>query len=234
MSQRNIFAQKLMANQNFSESEQMYLVTLAQLETASQPVPLSALAQALGVQPVSVNQMVRKLAEAGLVTYEPYHGVSLSPQGTAQAHRVLRARRLWAVFLAQHLGYPPQEADTLACALEHDTPLELAARLDDFLGQPRRDPLGNPIPAGSEVPPQVAGQPLTTFGAGTALQVCALPPEGESRAFLLAHGLTPGAQVRLLAVHSSGDVLLECDGHRLALAASLGAEVLAIPQTEHS
>ncbi|RMF39870.1 MAG: MarR family transcriptional regulator, partial [Anaerolineae bacterium] len=81
MSQRNIFAQKLMANQNFSESEQMYLVTLAQLETASQPVPLSALAQALGVQPVSVNQMVRKLAEAGLVTYEPYHGVSLSPQG---------------------------------------------------------------------------------------------------------------------------------------------------------
>ncbi|GAB4524125.1 MAG: hypothetical protein Fur0018_07390 [Anaerolineales bacterium] len=222
-----------MASQNFSESEQMYLVTLAQLAAEGQPVPLSALAQALGIQPVSVNQMVRKLADGGLLVYEPYHGVRLTPQGAAQAWRVLRARRLWAVFLAKHLGYPPQEADALACALEHDTPAELADRLDAFLGNPARDPLGQPIPAGNSAPPQ-AGQPLTTFGAGATLRVSALPPEGESRTFLLAHGLTPGAQIRLLAVHSSGDVLLQRGEHTLTLAAPLSTAVLAIPQPEVS
>ncbi len=232
MPRQNFRTRKIMASRNFSESEQMYLVTLAQLETGERPVPLSALAQALGVQPVSVNQMVRKLAENGLLTYEPYHGVSLSPRGAAQARRVLRARRLWAVFLAGHLGYAPREADALACALEHDTPPELAARLDEYLERPGRDPLGNPIPETGNAPRKITGQPLPAFGAGAILQVCALPPEAESRAFLLEHGLVPGAQIRLLAVHSSGDVLLQYAGNTLALAAPLSTAVLAIPQTE--
>ncbi len=224
-----------MARHNFSESEQMYLVTLAQLSEAdaAAPVPLSALAQALNVQPVSVNQMVRKLAEHGHVTYEPYRGVALTPQGAAHARRVLRARRLWAVFLAERLGFPPAQADALACALEHDTPAELEARLDEYLGNPPRDPLGNPIPAAQgAASPQPAGLPLTAFGAGAALRVTGLPPAGEARAFLSGHGIHPGAAIRLLAVHSGGDILLQSGPHTLTLAAPLGAAVLAVPHPE--
>ncbi len=217
-----------MAYQNFSESEQMYLVRLAQLaaKAPGQPVPLSTLAQRLGVQPVSANQMVRKLAQNGYVHYEPYQGVTLSPQGTEQANQVLRARRLWAVFLNEHLDYPAKEADALACALEHDTPPELATRLSAYLGNPDRDPLGHPISQGNETTPKRGLLPLTTLKVGIPFKVAVLPEEPSSAAFLKSHGLSPGSVVQILALHDGGDVLLQTPQGNLMLSSALAAQTL--------
>ena len=83
-----------------SESEEMYLITIARLGAKELQglVPLSKLADALSVVPVSVNQMVKKLEEAGLVHYFPYKGVELTDQGRKVARQVLRHRRLWEYF----------------------------------------------------------------------------------------------------------------------------------------
>jgi DtxR family Mn-dependent transcriptional regulator len=126
----------------------MYLITVALAEEEGRPGPLAlaGLAQSLAISPVSANQMVRRLADQGLVEYHPYHGVSLTPAGRRAARRVLRGRRLWATFLVAHLGFTPEEADTLACSLEHVTPPEAADRLAQFLGNPAVGPLGHPIP----------------------------------------------------------------------------------------
>jgi MarR-like DNA-binding transcriptional regulator SgrR of sgrS sRNA len=59
-----------------SDSMQMYLVTIARLREHQDPVPLSKLAEALSVSPVSVNEMCRKLQEQGLLVYQPYKGVA--------------------------------------------------------------------------------------------------------------------------------------------------------------
>ena len=67
----------------------MYLITVARLRQADQPVPLALLAQELGISPVSANEMCRRLAERALVTYQPYKGVTLTAQGEAMARRVL-------------------------------------------------------------------------------------------------------------------------------------------------
>ena len=126
----------------------MYLITLAVAEEEGRtaPLPLADLAQRLDISPVSANQMVRRLEERGLVDYHPYHGAALTPEGRVAARRVLRGRRLWATFLAEHLAFTPQEADSLACSLEHVTPPEAADRLARFLGNPAVGPLGRPIP----------------------------------------------------------------------------------------
>ena len=131
-----------------SESEQMYLITTAMLieDGMEQPVPLPALAQARSIMPASVNQMVRKLADEGLVTYIPYKGIVLTPAGTNIATRILRYRRLWEVFLVKKLKLALASADQLACRLEHLTTDEVADRLSDYLGDPQLSPQGKPIP----------------------------------------------------------------------------------------
>jgi DtxR family Mn-dependent transcriptional regulator len=130
----------------------MYLIKVAVAEEDGHaaPLPLAELAAALEISPVSANQMVRRLEDRGLVEYHPYRGVALTDAGRREAHRVLRGRRLWATFLAGHVGFSPEEADSLACGLEHVTPPEAADRLARFLGDPAATPWGEPIPASSQ------------------------------------------------------------------------------------
>lgn len=118
-------------------SEEMYLITVAMAEEGGRegPLPLASLAHALSISPVSANQMVWRLAERSLVDYHPYHGVVLTATGRTAARRVLRGRRLWTSFLVEHLGFGEEEADALACDLEHLTPPVVADRLEAFLGR---------------------------------------------------------------------------------------------------
>jgi Mn-dependent DtxR family transcriptional regulator len=131
-----------------SESEDMYLLTVAKLvEAGAQaPIPVSRLAQELSIQPISANQMIRKLEEAGWLRYTPYKGVELTQEGEGLALRTLRHRRLWEVFLVENLQLSLDEADEMACRLEHILPAEVAERLAGFLGYPATSPRGKPIP----------------------------------------------------------------------------------------
>ena len=133
---------------DFSENIQMYLVKLALLgESSSDPlVNISSLAESLEVQTVSVNQMVHKLDEQGLVEYQPYKGVSLTEKGFQQAMNILRHRRLWEVFLVEKLNFQWDEVHVIAEQLEHIKSDELIIRLDAYLDHPDFDPHGDPIP----------------------------------------------------------------------------------------
>ena len=91
-----------------TEAAEMYLLRIALLAQDQEPVPISRLADALDVSPISANQMCRKLETRGLVTYQPYKGVTLTPKGKHIALQVLRKRRLWEVFLGSKLGLDPQ------------------------------------------------------------------------------------------------------------------------------
>lgn len=221
-----------MANLNIgSESEEMYLVKLAHLlEDGHQtPVPLPILAQALGVQPASANQMVRRLSEMGLLRYEPYRGVAFTPAGNRLTQTILRFRRLWAVFLAHHLGFSPVEADTLACALEHQTTPALADRLDRFLGFPRQDPLGKPIPEQTDEAIQPTGAPLSALPVGAAGQIIRIPEAGPVRDFLLAGDIRPGKTITVNG-KAEGDALLVASGDRLVcLSADIAGQIVVLP-----
>lgn len=109
-------------------------------------VPMGQLSSALGVVPGTATTMVKALAEAGLVHYEPYSGVHLTKAGEKLAGRVLRRHRLIELFLVQVLGMSWAEVHDEAEQLEHAVSDHLIERIDEMLGRPSVDPHGDPIP----------------------------------------------------------------------------------------
>jgi DtxR family Mn-dependent transcriptional regulator len=125
-----------------------YLKLVCQLGIGGKPVAVPALAAQLGVSPASANEMVRKLAERNLVTYEPYRGVSLTEEGQSQALSVIRRHRLWERFLVDVLSMPWELVHEEACHLEHVTSPLLEEKLAQFLDNPEHCPHGYPVSAG--------------------------------------------------------------------------------------
>lgn len=204
-----------------SESVEMYLLRIALLQDGAKPVPISTLAEELAVSPVSANQMCRKLAERGVVTYEPYRGVTLTPQGEAVALRVLRKRRLWEVFLAEKLGMEPHLAEEMACRFEHVTPDLLAERLSGYLGNPALSPQGEPIPASDGSALRRPRLALMQIAAGQCGQVVGIAGDETTRTFLRTQGVSTGVILRTLATASDGSMLLLTPSGQISLAAEL-------------
>ncbi len=196
-----------------SESEEMYLISIARLKEAGVegPAPLSQLAEELNLAPVSVNQMVRKLEEAGLVTYLPYKGAELTPTGRQAALRILRHRRLWEVFLVEKLRFSPKEAEELACKMEHVLPDEATERLAAFLGSPIASPQGMPIPAALSQEAVRSEVVLRQLKAAETGQITQIAADAATRAYLSAEGLTPEATVTVLGISGEGARLLRTE-----------------------
>ncbi len=210
-----------------SESAQMYLITIARLQTDDGPVPLSQLARELGISPVSTNEMCRKLQDQGLVIYRPYKGASLTPEGERLAHRLLRRHRLWEVFLVEKLGFEHERAHEMACELEHATPDLLSDQLDVFLGQPRINPRGEPIPAADGSVAARPLRPLATLSAGQQGHVARCDIDDEAvRAFLDRRGIRPGATLTVIAT-ADDSLLVQVDDVSISLARAL-AEALQV------
>ncbi len=210
-----------------SESEEMYLIHIAMAgeEGVTGPVGLARLAEMLSISPVSVNQMVKKLAGRGLVDYLPYKGVELTAPGREIADRVLRGRRLWALFLAERLDLSAARADAIACDLEHITPPDLADRLAYLLGDPTTGPQGRPIPHPGR-PASKQTMALSELPVGETGTVAHLAGSPATQAFLAGEGLTPGAGLKLLARGGDGHCLLEIGATEIHLAGRQAESVL--------
>jgi DtxR family Mn-dependent transcriptional regulator len=201
-----------------SENEEMYLVTIRRIfeQSSDAPIPIAELAKEMGIQPVSANQMVNKLAENGLVSYIPYKGVDLTPEGYAISTRILRHRRLWEVFLVKSLGIDLETADQLACQFEHYTPPDVADRLSRFLDDPAVCFHGNPIPVmhtdgQNSLLEDIPAADLQIGRSGPVMHIHADPVTTK---FLADGGIRAGIEIRLVAMRQNGDLLLETpSGH---------------------
>src|SRR5262249_11281553 len=130
-----------------NEGAENYAKALYELQTrADGPVGTKAVAERLGVTPASASGMLRRLAADGLVSYEPYHGARLTPDGERIALEVIRHHRLLELFLAEVLGMPWDRVHGEAEVLEHHISEELEELIAAKLGEPARDPHGDPIP----------------------------------------------------------------------------------------
>ncbi|MEZ5289367.1 MAG: metal-dependent transcriptional regulator, partial [Vicinamibacterales bacterium] len=116
----------------------------AQLTEGQRLVPMGQLAAALGVAPGTATTMIKALSESGLVDYEPYNGVRLSPAGEKLAALVLRRHRLIELFLVRVMGLGWDEVHDEAEQLEHVVSDRLIERIDEMLGRPAVDPHGDP------------------------------------------------------------------------------------------
>lgn len=216
------------SSEKISESEAMYLITIARLreQGIEEPVSMPVLAEALSILPVSANQMIHKLSESGLVEYFPYKGASLTPLGRQIAMQILRCRRLWEVFLVNCLKLSLAEAEHMACDLEHITPPHAANRLSVFLDDPLFSPQGRPIPRLDAACNFEAALPLVELTVGAKGCVSQVDADPATQAFFNSEGLIPGQEILVQAIGRNGAILLEVGNHPVHLSGSLAAKVM--------
>lgn len=130
-----------------SLSEENYLKAIYKLaEKKPDNVFTNDIARALSMKPASVTDMLQKLSEKKMIRYKKYQGVSLTATGKKVAVNIIRKHRLWELFLVSKLGFKWDEVHDLAEQLEHIRSEKLIQHLDSFLGKPKFDPHGDPIP----------------------------------------------------------------------------------------
>lgn len=134
---------------NYSTSEENYIKAIYHLQGENENVSTNALAQQLNTRPASVTDMLKKLKTKKLVHYEAYQGFRLSNEGKKVALGIIRRHRLWEYFLAEKLRFEWDEVHAVAEDLEHVSSKKLIDKLDEYLGFPKFDPHGDPIPDSS-------------------------------------------------------------------------------------
>jgi DtxR family Mn-dependent transcriptional regulator len=142
-------------------SEENYLKAIYHLGKTDNKVSPKAIADALENNPASVIDMLKKLQDKDLISYDKVQGAILSRSGETAALDIIRKHRLWEVFLVEKLQYGWDEVHDIAEQLEHIHDEQLAKKLDDFLGNPSFDPHGDPIPAQNGKMPVYASKRLS-------------------------------------------------------------------------
>lgn len=128
------------------QAEENYLKAIYALTLNSPGASTNQLAEFLNTKASSVTDMAKRLSEKGYVHYTKYKGLSLSRAGKDIALATIRKHRLWEVFLVEKLGFKWDEVHEIAEQLEHIQSETLTNKLDEFLGCPKFDPHGDPIP----------------------------------------------------------------------------------------
>lgn len=199
-----------------TQSIQDYLKHIYNLSADGTPASTTDLAARLGIAPASVTGMIQRLANAEppLILYKKHQGVTLTPEGKRAALEVIRHHRLLEAWLVQTLGYAWDEVHAEAERLEHVISEDFERRIAAAMGNPLRDPHGDPIPTADLTMPTEDTRPLAslrTGEAGTVKRVADYDPA------LLRHlkrlGLVPGAQVCVRGYSEfDGNLSLEING----------------------
>jgi len=213
---------------SLSESMEMYLVTIARLrEDGRQPVPLSHLAEALSVTPVSVNEMCRKLQDSGYLVYRPYKGAMLTETGEKYANYVLRRHKLWEVFLIEKLHLDYRDASEAACALEHVIKDEVIDRLDEFLDFPSVDTKGFPIPSSNGRTGRKKTIPLSKVPVGQKGHVLSCNVPEEIKIFLEQHYVRAGVIVTVVAA-GENNILIKANDKQVTLSKDIAEKIIIV------
>ena len=202
-----------------SEAVQDYLKAIHNLGGAAQVVSPAEIANLLGVKAPSVTGMLKRLAEAGWITYAPGDGATLTPSGLIAARRVVRRHRLIELFLTQVLGLDWSEVDAEAEALEHAISPRLEQAIAAYLGEPAEDPHGHPIPTSTGELPDRVLQRLSELRDGQSAIIREAQDDNPARLRQWReHGLIPGAMAHCLRYDALDDLFeIEVSGRIIRL-----------------
>ena len=158
-----------------SLTEENYLKAIYHLtKNGMDKITPTAMAEEMSINAASVVDMIKKLSDKKLISYEKQNGAKLTAQGNKIALDIVRKHRLWEVFLLEKLGYSWDVVHDIAEQLEHIRHGELSDRLDKFLGYPEYDPHGDPIPNAKGEIPSTANILLSEIEEGKICQVTAV------------------------------------------------------------
>ena len=195
------------------------------------PVGTSALAERLGVSPGTVTAMLKRMATLGLVVHEPYHGAELTAEGERVALEVIRHHRLLESYLAEQLGMPWDRVHDEAEVLEHYISEELEERIAAALGDPERDPHGDPIPDRALSVVEAPGVPLARLepGSGGSLQPRLRRPARDAPLPRRARDPARRRVARQAPEPFGGGIVVESGGEECSIGPDLAERMLIEP-----
>jgi DtxR family transcriptional regulator, Mn-dependent transcriptional regulator len=188
------------AEDRVSPAVEDYAKAIYALQTRTRgPVSTNNLAERLDVTAGSASAMVRKLDEIGLVSHQPYHGVRLTAAGRRVALEVLRHHRLLELYLAETLGVSWDRVHDEAEVLEHVLSEDLEELIATKLGNPTRDPHGDPIPTRDGRIEESDTEALCTLQpSDTGVFVRVSDSDPEMLRYLGDRGIAPGDALEVL------------------------------------
>lgn len=215
-----------------SSAHEDYLKAIYLLQARGVEVNNSALANDLDISPASATNMVKRLAELGLLEYTPYQNISLTESGEKVALEVLRHHRLIELYLHERLNLPWEQVHEEAERLEHVLSDALEDAMAAALGNPTIDPHGDPIPSKEGHVETVNGLPLTQAKIDLSYRlVRVLMQDTERLSYLGSLGLYPGASLTLVKCSPfDGPLLIEIQGEHHALAHEMAEKLLVVNQ----
>lgn len=172
---------------NLTVAEENYIKAIFHLQQGEGNVSTNQLAASLHTKPASVTDMLKKLKLKNLLKYEPYQGVRLSKEGKREALTIVRKHRLWEYFLVDKLHFGWDEVHEVAEELEHVSSKKLVEKLDSFLGHPKFDPHGDPIPDQHGNMSSIRQFHLQDIKPGLKVEVCSVAVQSAELLELLRH-----------------------------------------------
>jgi DtxR family Mn-dependent transcriptional regulator len=214
-----------------SLTEENYLKAIYHLsDGGSKAVLTNELAEAMSTKAASVTDMIKKLSAKEVITYEKYYGVNITTQGKNEALMVIRKHRLWETFLVDKLGFAWDEVHEVAEQLEHINSPRLIEKLDEFLGYPKVDPHGDPIPDHKgkiKIIPQV---PVDQLAIGYQGKIAAVKDSDSNLLkYLDKIGARPGVKIKVLGKEDYDDSMeILIDDHRVFVSKSVSQNILVV------
>jgi DtxR family Mn-dependent transcriptional regulator len=203
-----------------------YLKAIHRLQQGDERVTTLALAGELQLSGPSVTNMIKRLAELGLVEHNRYYGVRLTDAGTRVALEVIRHHRLLELYLAEAMGFEWDKVHDEAERLEHHVSSEFESRMDELLGHPEYDPHGDPIPSVQGTLPDAAWHPLAEEPAGSIVILRRVSDRDSAHLRYLAEiGLVPGARFEVMSAEGDWRIRAESGEHIIPVALTTGMQV---------
>ena len=185
----------------------------------------------LGLSDRVLLALTERLENEGLIQSDGTH-LKLTPGGERLALNVLRAHRLWEVYLAEELGMPIDRVHAEAERQEHRLSPQQVDRLSAWMGHPNVDPHGDPIPTSDGGVPEVPGTALSTWPLSTPARIVHLEDEPPlAYAQLTAEGLKLGQVVRVIE-RTPARMVLSDGENEYRLAPMLAANVHVVTASD--
>jgi DtxR family Mn-dependent transcriptional regulator len=182
-----------------SESEENYIKSIYNLQEKTERVNTNSLANFLNTSAASITDMLKKLKSKKLLEYKKYYGFRLNEAGIKEALKIIRRHRLWEFFLVSKLGMEWEKVHDIAEELEHISSPELISKLDDYLGKPKIDPHGDPIPNEKGKIAVLKQKPLKDLPLKHNAIVSSVGNQTQEMMVMLNHyGIAIGSQIKVL------------------------------------
>ncbi len=191
-----------------TENIEDYLKAIYIIQDKKQKVTTNDIAESLAVSAPSASSMIKKLADMKLLLHEPYQGVTLTETGVKIALEIIRHHRLIELYLVEALGYSWDEVHQEAEKLEHVISEQFEEKIAAFLGDPKFDPHGHPIPTKDGKMPADPIKKLADYDDNSTLMLASISDKDpEKLRYLASFGLYPGVRVRILRKEPYGGIM---------------------------